>query len=323
MTAATAGRDGSFTDDQRNRDGRRRQQLTSRSQLLPTASVRTPFVVDELPSTPGLASVAVRRDHVERVWGAITTLSCFRRRPSRPRWACVRCHHHPELLPSSSVTTTLSVSKLPSPPRVADVTATLSVSELLPSASVATMLPSRQLNDVQQDGEGRRRKQLGDVTLAQRRSGDPGECRRRQLRIVSTVRHLSAQWWWRPRAATSCGGGRQLRVISAAHRRSVWSWRQVGVVTSVDGRLAWSFRTPTAATRVRDGRSPTQNVVVTDTYDRQRCCVGGPPKQLRVVTVVQRTHLRHRHTNSESLVAICCFVLKWRQLKNERCQHRG
>jgi len=38
---------------------------------------------------------------------------------------------------------------------------------------------------------------------------------------------------------------------------------------------------------------------------------------------LKRTDLYHRCTNSEALVAICCFVLKWRQLEKEWCRKRG
>jgi len=77
--------------------------------------------VCELPSPPRVAFVGIRDDHVEPLWGAITTRSCCRRGPSRPRWAYVRCLHHPELLPSPSVTTTLSVCEVLSTPGVASV----------------------------------------------------------------------------------------------------------------------------------------------------------------------------------------------------------
>ena len=37
----------------------------------------------------------------------------------------------------------------------------------------------------------------------------------------------------------------------------------------------------------------------------------------------ERTELRYRRTHSEAIAATCYFVLKWRLVDNERCQHRG
>ena len=100
---------------------------------------------------------------------------------------------------------------------------------------------------------------------------------------------------------------------------TLWPWP-----LTLDLELLWSFGRPVFKLCVKFAQNRTIRCRVIDdlaiNFPGEVFPSTTPQRGLgRTLPNLERTELYHRRTQRETLVAICCFVLKWQLLKDERC----